>query len=134
MQKIHDLSAVIEEDMWSYNILPGLEETVPEIRITGFANIEEQGFFFIRIQYHRYKPAPILKAGSHMIKGEKNLDDYEINDFIKRAVIIRTGRLNRKELINREMIESSAPEIQEGEAVIVDTGWYRFLKQTRICA
>ena len=124
MKKYVELSGVIENGMWSYKVLPGLEGVVPDVKIETIASIENEGFFSSKIEVASIS-GTYVESSSHMLKDGKNIDSYSIEDFIKPAKIVRLKGIGENSLIDADILERNAPEIKKGEALIVDTGWYR---------
>lgn len=122
MKRYHDLSGKLENGLWSYQALPGLEQIIPEVQIETIATVEKDDFFASKITLSTIS-GTYVEAGSHILKGGKTLDEYRINDFIKPATIIRLPRQPEKTVVNESMLASHAPKISKGEALIVDTGW-----------
>ncbi len=122
MRSVIDLSGVIENGLWGYHELPGLEEIVPRVRADTIATVKEQGFFASKLVLSSIS-ASYVEAGSHIIDGAKNLDRYPIERFIRPAKIIRLPEQKAKALIDESLLERNALEIGDGDALIIDTGW-----------
>jgi len=45
MGSVIDLSGKIENGLWGYHELPGLEDIVPQVRVETIATVKEHGFF-----------------------------------------------------------------------------------------
>ncbi len=121
--KMHDLTGILENGMWDYRVLPGLEHLISNVTITTRAEVKKEGFFASDISLSTLS-GTYLEAGSHILPGGKNLDYYSIDDFIKPAKIVRIPDVHENESIQKEKIVAAAPEISPGEALIFDTGWY----------
>jgi kynurenine formamidase len=124
MRKIVDLSGMLENDLWGYDELPGLEEIVPRVRVDSISSVKEHGFFSSKIVVATIS-CTYLEAGSHILEDGRNLDSYDIMDFIKPVKIIRLPEQPPKGLIDDDMLKANAPEINRGDALIIDTGWGR---------
>ena len=124
MRKIVDLSGMIETDMWGYYSLPGLENLVPPVKVETIATISEHEFFASKIELTTVS-GTYLEAGSHILEGAKNLDEYEVSDFVKPVKILRVPPQEPRALIHRKTFEENAPPIDPGEALLIDTGWWR---------
>ena len=124
MKKYIEVSGKLENGMWGYNELPGLENIIPPVKIETVATVKENGFFSSKITIASIS-GTYVESGSHMIEGSKNLDDYGINDFIKPAKIVRLPEQGKKALINSDLLERYAPEINKGDALLIDTGWWK---------
>jgi arylformamidase len=117
-----DLSGKVENGLWGYEVLPGLENIIPAASIQAIASVRENGFFASKVCLSTIT-GTYLEAGSHILEGAKNLDAYGIADFIKPAAIVRLPRQKEKALVHAELLEKHAPRISRGDALIIDTGW-----------
>ena len=124
MQKIIDLSGAVENNMWGYYSLPGLEDIIPGVSVETLATVEKDDFFASKIQLSSIS-GTYLEAGSHILKNGKTLDEYSVADFIKPAKFIRLPYLKAKAVVGKELLEQNAPVIEPGDALIIDTGWWR---------
>ncbi|UCF99940.1 MAG: cyclase family protein [Spirochaetaceae bacterium] len=122
MKRYHDLSGKLENGLWSYQALPGLEQIIPDVQIETIATVDKDDFFASRITLSTIS-GTYVEAGSHILKEGKTLDEYGIGDFIKPATIIRLPRQPEKTMVDKSLLVSHAPNIPKGEALIVDTGW-----------
>jgi kynurenine formamidase len=119
-----ELSGRLENGLWSYQALPGLEKTIPDVRIETIATVRENDFFASRLTMCTIS-GTYVEAGSHIIEGAKTLDQYRLTDFIKSARVLRLPRQKAKALINEKLLAAHAPAIRSGEAILVATGWGR---------
>ena len=119
-----DISGRLENGMWGYHVLPGLERIIPEVRVKTIATIDNVGFFASKFEFSSIS-GTYVETGAHMIKGYKVLEDYGIEDFIKPVKIIRIPYLKGKESVTVDHLKKSGTEVKKGEALIVDTGWWR---------
>ena len=122
MKRYHDLSGKLENGLWSYRALPGLQQIIPEVQIKTIATVEKDEFFASKITLSTIS-GTYVEAGSHILRDGKTLDVYRITDFIKPATIIRLPPQPEKSVVEKSALISHAPEIHRGEALIVDTGW-----------
>ena len=122
MKRYVDLSGRLENGLWSYQALPGLEKTVPEVKIQTIATIAKDEFFASRITLATIS-GTYLEAGSHILEDGKTLDAYAVEDFIKPATIIRLPRQAEKAMVGADLLAAHASKIRRGEALIVETGW-----------
>jgi kynurenine formamidase len=122
MKRYTDLSGLVENGLWAYDVLPGLEAIIPPASIETIATVRKNEFFASRISVSTIT-GTYLEAGSHILEGAKNLDEYSMEDFIRPAVIIRLPRQREKALVDDTVLGARSPAIKEGDAVIVDTGW-----------
>ena len=122
MRKIVDLSGMIENDLWGYYELPGLENIVPKTMVDTVATVKEHGFFSSKIVVATIS-GTYLEAGSHILEEGRNLDSYSIEDFIKPVKIIKLPEQPAKSLIDDQILEKHTPTINRGDALIINTGW-----------
>jgi arylformamidase len=126
MKRYVDLSGMVENGLWSYKVLPGLEAIIPPASIETIATVKQNDFFASRISLSTIT-GTYLESGAHIIEGAKTLDEYSLADFIKPAKIIRLPRQKEKTLIDEKLLAAHAPRIDRGDAVIVEAGWgYRW--------
>jgi len=128
MERIIDLSGALKSGMWGYYSLPGLENTIPHVTVEPIATVEKDEFFASRITFSSIS-GTYLEAASHIVEGGRNLDEHKIEDFIKPAKLIRIPYVEGKDEITREMLLKHAPKIETGDALIIDTGWWRYWNQ-----
>ncbi len=133
MKRYVDLSGQVENGLWGYEVLPGLERVIPSASVETIATIAENEFFASRISLSTIT-GTYLEAGSHILKDANNLDAYSIADFIKPAVIVRLPPQEVKARVARTLLEKHAPEINRGDAVIIDTGWSVMWNKPGVCA
>jgi arylformamidase len=122
MRKFVELSGVIEEGLWGYHELPGLENIVPRVAIETVATVKEQDFFSSKIVVSTIS-GTYLEAGSHILEKGRNLDSYSIEEFIKPVKIVKLPEQPAKSLIDNSMLDAYAPKIDRGDALIIETGW-----------
>jgi hypothetical protein len=82
MKRYVDLSGMVENGLWSYKVLPGLENIIPPAAIETIATVKANDFFASRISLSTIT-GTYLESGAHIIEGAKTLDEYSIADFIK---------------------------------------------------
>lgn len=123
MKNYIDLTGKLENGLWSYKVLPGLEEIIPPVSIQTIANVRENGFFASKISFSTIS-GTYVESGSHILENGKMLDEYEVEDFIKPAHIIHLPAQKPRTLIDETMLKRHAPEgSYRGEALLIDTGW-----------
>ena len=122
MKSVIDLTGGMQNGMWGYHELPGLEKVVPPVEITPFATIEENGFFSSRLSLGTISCC-YVEAGSHIVEGGKLLEEYPVERFIRPAKLVRLPAQNPRALIDDRMLRERAPKIMRGDALIIETGW-----------
>jgi kynurenine formamidase len=124
MKRYVDLSGTLENGLWTYQALPGLQDIIPEVEVRTIATVRENDFFASRLTLCTIS-GTYVEAGSHILEGAKTLDQYRASDFIKPARIIRLPRLKAKTLIDEHLLAARSPRLKPGEAILVATGWGR---------
>jgi kynurenine formamidase len=125
MRRYVELSGALENGLWSYQALPGLEKIIPDVRIETIATVRENDFFASRLTMSTIS-GTYVEAGSHILEGARNLDQYRVTDFIKPARILRLPAQKPKALIDEKLLASCAPRsLRPGQAILVATGWGR---------
>jgi kynurenine formamidase len=122
MKRYIDLSGLVENGLWSYRELPGLQAIIPLASIDTIATVKENSFFSSKISLSTIT-GTYMESGAHIIEGAKTLDEYPVADFIRPAKIIRLPRQKEKAFIDDTTLAAGAPNIDWGDAVIVDSGW-----------
>ena len=125
MKRYIELSGALENGLWTYQALPGLEKIIPDVRIQTIATVRENEFFASRLTMCTIS-GTYVEAGSHILEEAKTLDKYRVSDFIKPARILRLPAQKPKALIDEKLLASHAPgELRPGQALLVATGWGR---------
>ena len=70
MKRYVELSGRLENGLWSYQALPGLEKIIPEVRIETIATVRHNDFFASRLTMCTIS-GTYVEAGSHIIDGAK---------------------------------------------------------------
>ncbi len=122
MESIVDLSGQIENGMWGYNILPGLERIIPEVVVETIATVKQSDFFSSKLTLSTIS-GTYLEAGSHILEDGKCLDEYPPERFIRPVKIVKLPEQKPKALIDASLLERHAPDIEQDDALIIDTGW-----------
>jgi arylformamidase len=122
MGRVIDLSGAVENGLWGYFQLPGLEGIIPEVEVKTIATVKKDDFFSSKITCSTIS-GTYLEAGSHIIENGKKLDEYTVEDFIKPVKIVKLPEQSEKALIDASLLEKNAPVIEKGDALIIDTGW-----------
>ena len=119
---IVDLSGRVENGLWGYYQLPGLENIVPRTEVETIATVRENGFFSSRIVMSTIS-GTYVEAGSHILEDGRNLGDYYVDSFIRPAKVIKLPKQEPKSLVDADLLRRYAPEIEEGDALIIGTEW-----------
>ena len=121
-RKIIDLSGELENNLWGYYSLPGMENIVPPVEISTIATVENQGFFASKISVSTIS-GTYLEAGSHVLIKGKNLDQHSLDQCILPAKVIQLPTQKPKALITVDLLVQNAPEINPGDALLIGTDW-----------
>lgn len=116
--KVIDLTHTIKEDMPVY---PGTEK--PKLNLA--STIEKDGFretlltMFSHIGTHMDAPYHVKKDGT-------TLDNFPVNKFVGKAIVIDCSDLNENDIIDISYINKYKNVIDEAEYVLFKTGWYKY--------
>jgi arylformamidase len=122
MKSIVDLTGRMENGLWGYHEVPGLEEIVPPVSVEHVASVENDGFFISKLCFATIS-GTYLEAGSHILKNGRTLDTYSVQELIRPVKILRLPKQKNKSLISFRILKENAPRIEKGDALIIDTGW-----------
>ena len=121
-RKIIDITGELENNLWGYYSLPGMEKVVPPVVISTIASVENQGFFASKISVSTIS-GTYLEAGSHVLTKGNNLDQHSLNQCILPDRVIQLPTQKPKALITVDLLTQFAPELNPGDALLIGTGW-----------
>jgi arylformamidase len=124
MRSVIDLSGQIQNEMWGYFELPGLEKIIPPVEIEHISSIKKDGFFASKLVISTVTGC-YVEAGSHMLEDGKKIDEYPVERFVRTAKLIRLPEQKPKGLVDDAILRKNAPKIESGDALIIETGWGR---------
>lgn len=124
MKDIIEISGNIENGMWDYRVFPELKEIVVPASITETAAVKENGFSISSITCSSLS-GTYLESGAHLIEGMPTIDTYQLNDCIKPVKTIHLPDVKQGGRIDETQLRENAPGIDAGDALIIDTGWWR---------
>ncbi len=124
MKRYIDLSGKLENGLWSYQVLPGLENIITPVSIETIATVKKDDFFASRLSLTTIS-GTYVEAGSHILEDGKLLEDYTVEDFIKPAFIVKLPPQEPKSRIDGKLLEKYIPgDISlKGHALIIQTDW-----------
>jgi arylformamidase len=122
VRSITDLSGTLENGLWGYHELPGLEDRLPRFRLETATTVEKDSFFSSVLSSTTVSGL-YLESQAHIIPGGKTLDQYAADRFILPARIVRLPPQSPKALIDADLMARHAPQVGKGEALLVATGW-----------
>ena len=119
-----ELSGTLENRLWGYYSLPGLEGIVPSVGITPISSVSEDGFFASKVSFSTIS-GTYVESGAHILEQGRLLESYAMQDFIRPCTILRLPNQAPRSMIRRALLEQYAVDTKPGEALIIDTGWGR---------
>ena len=124
MARLIEISGPITHGMWDYNSLDLGGATLPAVSVTRRASIPEYGFDAHQITVSTLT-ATYTETAAHMIEGAPTLDQVPITELIRPARLMRLPAAGPRTLITREHLEANDPGLNDGDALVIDTGWGR---------
>ena len=122
MSVITDLCGTLENGLWGYHELPGLENVLPHFHLETAATIATESFFSSTFTASSLSGV-YLESQAHVIEGGKTLDQYPVDRFIVPAKILKLPAQPPKALIDADLMAAHAPRIDRGDALLVATRW-----------
>jgi kynurenine formamidase len=122
MSTLIDLSGPLYEGMWSYNALPDLDRSLPELEVRKVTWTEVTGFESFRFVMSSTS-GTYLETSAHVINGAPGLDALSPADFIRPAVVCHVPRKGARQLIHGAELETHCPPVREGDALLIECGW-----------
>ena len=124
MGHLTDITGKLEPGMWDYRVFPGFEELVPPLSVETMGTLDTYGFYGSRFTLSSIT-GTYLESSSHVLANGRHLSSYDVVDFVRPVKFLRLGALAADTLIDGAMLAAAAPAIEPGDALIIDTGWYR---------
>lgn len=115
--KITDLTHIIHSGM---PVFPGTEQPIFEKANT----VEKDGFQEAKITMYSHTGTHI-DAPAHMLQNGSHLDDFEIDKFIGKAIILDFSNL-KVPSIDVNSLRSYEERIKNVEFIIIKTGWSNY--------
>jgi kynurenine formamidase len=119
--QIIDLSHEISEQMTVFG-----EMEKPEI--TRKYTVEKDGFKLHELKINSHTGTHV-DAPAHMITGRKNLDDFALNQFYGKGIMLNVDPFANEE-IPLEFLKKYENKIRETEFLILNSGWHKKWKTT----
>jgi arylformamidase len=116
--KIIDITGIIEPGMWSYG------PPVPPVEFRPIGSLEKEGWISHAITLSAIT-GTYLETGAHLIKGVRTIDEVKASELVCTAVVARVKPKNKLEHVTSVELEPAISKLQAGDALIIDTGWYR---------
>jgi len=117
-----DLSGTLDNGLWGYHELPGLEQVLPRFEVETVATVSKNAFFSSKITATTISGL-YLESQAHVIEGGKTLDAYPVERFYTRAKIVKLPRQDPRAQIDGKLLSDHAPRIIPGDALLIATGW-----------
>lgn len=119
--KVIDFTHIIKEEITVY---PGTE--LPQIETV--ATIEKDGFKETALKFYSHVGTH-MDAPAHVIKDGYSLDEFKVEQFVGKALVIRCGELRAGEKIHMERINAVREKADEADFLLFHTGWDRYWGQ-----
>lgn len=116
--KLIDMTHLIKEDM---PVFPGTEK--PTLKTAN--TIAKDGFKETVLSMFSHTGTH-MDAPSHIFENEKNLDQFDINHFSGKAMVLDFSYKKEGEIISLEEIISYDLKLNDLEYVIIKTGWDKY--------
>ncbi|KAB1185338.1 MULTISPECIES: cyclase family protein [Haloferax] len=101
----------------------------PQVELDQTSIAARDGFTMERIEM-RSHTATHIDAPAHFIPDGKTLDDFSIERFMGEGVVIDLTPKDPEEAITRADIEAYEDDIEQGDVVMLHTGWDEYYGQT----
>lgn len=95
---------------------------LPAVEVETFARVEEDGFSTDVFRFPALA-GTYLETSAHIFSDGPALETIPPERFIQPAVVIQLPDQAPNALIDAELLEAHAPEIDAGEAILIATGW-----------
>jgi kynurenine formamidase len=128
MPRIIEISGKIEDGMWDYNGLELGGAVLPMVRVHPIATIAQNGFDAHALTLTTLT-GTYLETAAHLISGSPTLDQVPVERLIQPARLMRLPYVQPSAVIELPELVQNDPQIQPGEALIIDTGWWRYWNQ-----
>jgi len=119
--QIIDLSHEIAEEMTVFG-----DTEKPEINRK--YSVQEDGYALHEISINSHTGTHV-DAPAHMILGKNHLDDFQLNKFYGKGLMLKVDQFFGRE-INIDFLKKYEDKIQETEFLILNSGWYKKWKTT----
>lgn len=116
--RIIDISGALKNEMWCDGPL------IPEVKIEKVLRIDEIGFDVDKITFSSVS-GTYFETAAHLFKGRALPIDVPLEKLICNAVVAHIPQKNSLEHITAQELEKAAHMLNEGEALLVHTGWDR---------
>ncbi len=117
-----DLNGPIYNGMWHYNQAGIDPVTIPETEIERRSSIEEHGFEMWKLGFSAHT-GTYLETAAHEVPGRPSIDQVDLDRFFRPAKIVRVPTKGPREYIYPDELAAGAPPIDDGDAVLIDSGW-----------
>ena len=122
MRTVTDLSGTLQNGLWGYHELPGLQDVIPSFVMKDTATIEKNAFFSSKIEMSTVTGL-YLESQAHIIERGKTLDLYGPERFMLPASVVKLPVQQPRAQIDGAALAASAPKIDAGDALLISTGW-----------
>ena len=116
--KIIDLTHTIKEDM---PVFPGTEQP----KLSPASSIEKDGFKETLLTMYSHTGTH-MDAPCHVRKNGISLDDFTVDKFVGKALVIDCSNLDENGIIDISYINKYKDIINEAEYILFKTGWDKY--------
>jgi arylformamidase len=124
MGAIIEISGALRDGLWDYNELDLGDVRFPPVEIRRIASVSRDGFDAHGIGLNTLS-GTYTETAAHMIDGAPTVDTLELTELVRPAKLLRLGDLGPRAVIEPEQLVAVAPELDPGDALLIDTGWGR---------
>lgn len=117
-----DLTAPLSADLWRYS------DAFPGFAAEPVASLQNDGYVVHRLVLGTHLGTH-TDAGSHLLPGGWRLGDVDLDHYAGVARVARLGGLTPLTAVEARDLERTAPDLQHGEGIVIDTGWDRHFGQ-----
>jgi kynurenine formamidase len=110
--------------MWDYNQLDLEGVVLPPVAVQPVTTLAKQGYSIHSLQLTSLTGA-YVETAAHMVAGAPLLQDIGVEKLVRPAKILRLPSAEPYTLFRAADFEANDPGIDDGDALIIDTGWGR---------
>lgn len=124
MAALIEISGRLAPGLWDYNALDVGDVVFPPVTVERVASIHTDGFDAHGIQLNTLS-GTYTETAAHLIESAPTVDTLELTDLIRPAKLLRLSGIGAHGLIEPEQLAEAAPQLEPGDALLIDTGWGR---------
>lgn len=128
--KIYDLSQPFKQGipLWPWPVMTDIK--IERVSFHGRDRYPGGVQKFTTVVTTKFHAATHLDAPSHVLEGGWNIDEIPLDRCYGTGVVVDMRHKGKWDIITAEDLEKATPKIEEGDFVVVNTGWHKyFMKQ-----